>query len=97
MKTYALTEVESLRVEVRQLRESVADLEDRLADFESEDEAENPWGIWPYCYVVAAWNFGRECFHRFHKILVRTQLKRHNLRQQRAIGAETVGSALKLV
>ncbi len=52
------SEVESLRAQVRQLRNAVVDLENRLAAFAGEDE-ENQWGIWPYCYVVASWNFAQ--------------------------------------
>ncbi|HEX9996571.1 MAG TPA: hypothetical protein VGB45_05455 [Abditibacterium sp.] len=98
MKNFALSEVESLRVEVRQLRESVANLETRLADFESEEEQENPWGIWPYCYFVSTWDFGRKCFHCFHKNLNKSQLRRRNVRQRhRAAQSEPMSSALKLV
>ena len=98
MKNFALSEVESLRIEVRNLRQSVVDLETRIADFETEDEQDNPWGIWPYCYFVSAWNSGRKCFHWFHKKLNKARLTRRNLRQQhRATQSEPMGSALKLV
>lgn len=73
-------EVESLRAQVRELRESVADLEDRLADFETQAEDEDPWGIWPYCHVVSAWNLGRHQFHWFHRKLSRWELVRRNRR-----------------
>ncbi|RYG64238.1 hypothetical protein EON80_19595 [bacterium] len=55
MKSSALTEMDYLRSEVRHLRESVVELENRLAEYESEDEDENPWGVWPYCWVVQGW------------------------------------------
>ncbi|PQV64550.1 hypothetical protein B1R32_10443 [Abditibacterium utsteinense] len=63
------SEVETLRAQVCQLRHSVAELENRLAAFEGEYEAddENRWGIWPYCYFVAAWNFTQQSFQSFHK------------------------------
>jgi hypothetical protein len=89
MKTNALPEVESLRSEVRQLREAVAELEDRLEEFEAEDV--NPWGIWPYCWVIAGWDFAYSSFHSFHKSLSNWTLKRHNQRIQRLAQHQELG------
>jgi hypothetical protein len=81
MKTNALPEVESLRCEVRQLREAVAELEGRLEEFEGEGE--DPWGIWPYCWVVAGWNHAEQGLQEARKSVGNWNLKRHNLRLQR--------------
>ncbi len=74
-------EVESLRAQVRQLRESVSELENRLADFEAGDQGdENQWGIWPYCYFVSGWNFGRTQFQHLGRKAGKWSLTRRNRR-----------------
>ncbi len=89
MKTSPLPEIEALRAEVSYLRDSVAELEDRLAEFEGEDD--DSWAIWPYCYVVSAWNAAHRCFHSFHKIGNRWSLRRYNRRLQRAARGQNLG------
>lgn len=75
------SEVESLRAQVRQLRESVSELENRLADFEADAQNdENQWGIWPYCYFVSGWNFGRYQFQNLGRKASRWSLTRRNRR-----------------
>lgn len=94
MKSNAFPEVESLRSEVRQLREAVAELEGRLEEYESEEsdaEAENPWGIWPYCWVVSGWDLAQDGFHSFHKNLSDWSLKRHNRRVQQLAQQQEFG------
>lgn len=81
MKTNALPEVESLRCEVRELREAVAELEGRLEEFEGEEE--NPWGIWPYCWVIAGWDLAESRFKSLRNNFDTWTLKRHNQRIQR--------------
>ncbi|HEX8465766.1 MAG TPA: hypothetical protein VF627_14210 [Abditibacterium sp.] len=94
MKTSAAPEVENLRAQVRELRASVADLEVRLAELEPELD-ENPWGIWPYCWIVAGWNFAAHRFHSFHKNVSKRGLAWRNRRMQRAVeGQEFVGLRL---
>lgn len=78
MKTCADLEVAALRAQVRQLRQSVAELENRLAEFDGEDE--NRWGIWPYCWFVALWDWARHCFHSLH-----AKRKRARDSQRRAV------------
>jgi hypothetical protein len=93
MKTSAAPEVENLRAQVRELRESVASLENRLAELDEPEE--NPWGIWPYCWIVAGWNLSGQCFHSFHKSVTKRSLSWRNRRLQRAAkGQEFAGLRL---
>jgi hypothetical protein len=78
MKNSALPEMECLRAEVRDLRESVAELEDRLAEHETEDE--NPWGIWPYCWVVEGWDFSKSSFRSLQQKAEHLSMARRNRR-----------------
>jgi hypothetical protein len=70
--------MESLRAEVRDLRETVIELEDHLAEYESEDE--NPWGIWPYCWVVEGWDFSKSSFHSLQQKAEEWSAARRNRR-----------------
>jgi hypothetical protein len=91
MKTSALSEMEHLRSEVRYLRQSVVELESRLALYESEDESENPWGIWPYCWVVKGWEQSHHQMESLQHRLDRWTTARRNRRQQRAAHQQPIG------
>lgn len=91
MKTAALPEIESLRAEVRTLRQSVAELESRIAEYESEEESENPWGIWPYCWVVQGWEHSNRHMTSWQHKLDRWVHIRRNRRQQRLAHQQPMG------
>lgn len=55
-------EMEALRAQLRELRQNCQELESRLCDLEDEDD---PWGVWPYCWVTTGWQTARKRFHSF--------------------------------
>ena len=58
MNSSSANEKDELLSEVRELKKAVASLEARLAG--QDDDVEDVWGIWPYCWVVAGWDRAAE-------------------------------------
>ena len=66
-------EMEALRAQLRELRQNCEELESRLCDLEDEDD---PWGVWPYCWVNDGWKAVASRFHSLQFGKLRPRLRR---------------------
>ena len=53
-----------------------------------EQQEEDPWGVWPYVWVVDLHAFSRQRFHSFHGRFIAWRMERHNRRQQKLFCAQ---------
>ena len=47
-----------------------------------EVEADDVWGVWPYCWAISLYNEANDRLHSFHERLDEQKLARHNQRNQ---------------
>ena len=48
-----------------------------------EEQAEDLWSEWPYCWAIDLYDECTECFHSFHQFLLGWNLARLNKHNQR--------------
>ena len=58
MNSSSVNGKDELLSEVRELKKAVALLEAKVAG--QEEDVDDVWGIWPYCWVVSGWDRAAE-------------------------------------
>ena len=52
-----------------------------------EQETEDVWAVWPYCWAIDLYDHVSECFHSFHEKHTSWKLMRYNRRAQQEFRA----------